>query len=187
MFPKHNDAVLGETRSPLATAAVLGGIDGVKQRLKTGNPAIVLKEAVIKYGDAGKNLVKSYFDCEDHSEFFTDAIACGLSPLIDKLNFFWEGSYVLHDRLDYGFPLRSRVDLINSHFWNRDFKEGAWALHPKAYANKALEKISSALQLPDSAESQALARALEIRDPSGFVLLYQLKEFQRSRESILLV
>ncbi|MEM6753373.1 MAG: hypothetical protein AAF630_10425, partial [Cyanobacteria bacterium P01_C01_bin.38] len=57
--PRKFDAVLGGSTSPIFTSAVLGGIEGVKQRLKSKNVDVrfdALWDA-LNYGEAGLDLI----------------------------------------------------------------------------------------------------------------------------------
>lgn len=57
--PKEYDAILGVQATPPVSAAVLGGLEGVKQRLASTSVAqrvAALKEA-LKYGQAGLAVV----------------------------------------------------------------------------------------------------------------------------------
>ena len=57
--PKEYDAILGVQATPPMSGAVLGGLQGVKQRLASPSVAqrvAALKEA-LKYGQAGLDLV----------------------------------------------------------------------------------------------------------------------------------
>lgn len=57
--PREFDAVLGGSTSPIFTSAVLGGIEGVKQRLKHKNVDVrfdALWDA-LNYGEAGLDLI----------------------------------------------------------------------------------------------------------------------------------
>lgn len=67
--PQKHDAVLGGQNS--IDAAVLGGLEGVKQRLNYNDHAQVTCTLIdaVQYGTAGKTLVKRYFTHPDHSKF----------------------------------------------------------------------------------------------------------------------
>ncbi len=58
--PKDNDAVMGGQNTSLVFNAVLGGIQGVKQRLATGNveQRIAALEEALNYSEAGLDLVR---------------------------------------------------------------------------------------------------------------------------------
>lgn len=57
--PRKYDAVLGGNSPPPIHAAVLGGIEGLQQRLSTGNTRqrIEILASALKYGDAGIDLL----------------------------------------------------------------------------------------------------------------------------------
>ncbi len=57
--PREYDAVLGGNSPPPIYSAVLGGIEGLKRRLETGNTQQQIKSLAdaIKYGDAGIDLL----------------------------------------------------------------------------------------------------------------------------------
>ncbi|TAF04172.1 MAG: formylglycine-generating enzyme family protein, partial [Nostocales cyanobacterium] len=64
--PNEYDAVLSEQTSPLASAAVLGGIEGIKLRLE--NPDVTMKIAALyecsQYGEEGFDLLIQYLNNE---------------------------------------------------------------------------------------------------------------------------
>ena len=57
--PKPYDAVLGGQNQPSEGAAVLGGIQGVKKKLKNSNPQlrIIAVEQALNYKEAGIDLI----------------------------------------------------------------------------------------------------------------------------------
>ncbi len=76
--PYTYDAVLGgQHPNSFATAAILGGLEGVKQRLasdKLNLPTKALKDA-LDYGTEGEALIREYFNHPDHSQFFIRPLA----------------------------------------------------------------------------------------------------------------
>lgn len=62
--PKDTDAVMGGENSTLLSNAILGGIQGVKQRFATGNveQRIAALEEALNYNDAGLDLVRDALD-----------------------------------------------------------------------------------------------------------------------------
>ena len=57
--PREFDAVLGGSTSPIFTSAVLGGIEGVKQRLQSKNVDVKFDALwdALNYGEAGLDLI----------------------------------------------------------------------------------------------------------------------------------
>ena len=57
-YPREYDAVLGGNSPPPVDGVVLGGIEGLKRRLETGNTQqrVDSLDDVVKYGDAGIDL-----------------------------------------------------------------------------------------------------------------------------------
>ena len=57
--PREYDAVLGGEAPPPLSGAVLGGVEGLRQRFKTGNPAqkIEILANALNYQDAGLKLL----------------------------------------------------------------------------------------------------------------------------------
>ncbi len=65
--PREYDAVLGGNSPPPISGAVLGGIEGLKRRLETGNTQqrVDCLADAIKYGDAGIDLLIEALDDEE--------------------------------------------------------------------------------------------------------------------------
>ena len=89
--PQKHDAVLGGQN--LIDAAVLGGLEGVKQRLNYNNQIQVTQALIdaVQYGTTGKALVRQYFTHPDHSKFFFDMVETGYTPAIAEQRFSWYG------------------------------------------------------------------------------------------------
>lgn len=90
--PHSFDAVLGgQYPNAFATTAVLGGLEGVKQRLaydELNLSAKALKDA-IGYGAEGEALIREYFSHPDHSQFFIDLAKAGYTPQISGQKSCW--------------------------------------------------------------------------------------------------
>lgn len=177
---REYDVILGGQNS--CTAAVLGGLEGVKQPLASDNPDkySILIDA-LQYGAKGKALVKQYFNHPDHSRFFIDMVKAGCTPTISERRFSWYGPGVNCDsKKQLQKVIRAtKVDLV----WDSCGKEGAVA-YPAAYSRSKLRSIWLLLQDRENPEAIGLRQGISIclyqAEPLCTLaqnLLSQLKDF----------
>ncbi len=152
--PEKNDAVLGGGYNPLAVAVVLGGIEGVKQRLAAGDTSAL--DDAFSYGDAGCTLIRAFFTHPDHSQFFIDMKQVDRPVRWSEKRFFWSGPCIDCSRKDFLDVVRAtQVDLI----WDEEGKHGL-TIYPSAYSPESIRAGLKALQLETNNESLDTAIAL---------------------------
>ena len=148
--PQKHDAVLGG--QSLIDAAVLGGLEGVKQRLNYNDQAQVTQALIdaVQYGTAGKALVKRYFTHPDHSKFFLDMVKAGYTPEIAEQRFSWYGPFVnCPSRQQFQQVIRkTKVNLV----WDSAGKEG-YIVYPAAYSRSKLMSIRLLMQDRENPEA----------------------------------
>ncbi len=157
--PREYDVTLGG-QNP-CNAAVLGGLEGVKQRL-TSDDIMQSTQALIdavQYGAEGKALVKQHFNHPDHSKFFIDMVRAGYTPTTREQRFSWYGPSVsCSNKLELQQIIRScKVDLV----WDSSGKEGC-VVYPSAYSKAKLLSLWLLMQQRENPESQSLAFAIQI-------------------------
>jgi hypothetical protein len=130
--PHTYDAVLGgQHPNSLATAAILGGLEGVKQRLASDQlnlPTKALKDA-LDYGAKGEALIREYFNHPDHSQFFIDLVKAGYTPQISEQRACWYTVDATTQRELQQIIRLTVVDLA----WDNDGKKG-FVVYPAAYS-----------------------------------------------------
>ena len=157
--PHEHDAVLGGQNS--IDAAVLGGLEGVKQRLNYNDQAQVTQALIdaVQYGTPGKALVKRYFNHPDHSKFFIDMVKAGYTPAIAEQRFSWYGPFInCSNRQQFQQVIRStKVNLV----WDSVGKEG-YIVYPAAYSYRKLLSLKLLLQDRESPEAIGLANDIGV-------------------------
>jgi hypothetical protein len=179
--PQKHDAVLGGQN--LIDAAVLGGLEGVKQRLNYNNQIQVTQALIdaVQYGTTGKALVRQYFTHPDHSKFFINMLKAGYTPEIAEQRFSWYGPFVnCPNRQQFQQIIRrTRVNLV----WDSAGKEGN-IIYPAAYSRSKLLSLWFLMQDKENPEAIDLAgnigiclRQRETLCTLANNLLNQLEEF----------
>lgn len=152
--PQKHDAVLGGQNS--IDAAVLGGLEGVKQRLIYDDPIQTTQALIdaVQYGRDGKALIKDHFRHPDHSKFFIDMVKAGYTPEIAEQRFSWYGPFVnCLNRQQFQQVIRStKVNLV----WDSAGKEGS-IVYPAAYSRSKLLSLKLLMQDKESPEAINLA------------------------------
>jgi len=128
--PDIFDAVLGgQHPNTFATTAVLGGLEGVKQRLaydELNLSAKALKDA-IGYGAEGEALIREYFSHPDHSQFFIDLAKADYTPQISGQRSCWYSINATAQRELQQIIRLTTVDLA----WDNSGK-GGFVVYPVA-------------------------------------------------------
>lgn len=155
--PRDYDVTLGGFNP--CTSAVLGGLEGVKQRLTNGGDECSSLIEALRYGEDGEDLVRNYFNHPDHSQFFIDMVAAGKNPSISEQRLEWFGPSVqVSNKKELQRIIRSTsVDLV----WDNAGKEGA-VIYPAAYSPSKLRHLWLLTHVPEDPEAQSIALGIEI-------------------------
>jgi hypothetical protein len=152
--PNQFDAVL--SNQSLTTTAVLGGIEGVRERYRIANNSQkqqVLVDAV-KYEKEGRSIINWHFDHPDYSKFFVDMVKAGYIPEIEEQRFYWAGpSVICNNKTELQDIIRkTEVNLV----WDNSGKEGC-VVYPAAYTRAKLTSLRLLMEDMENPEARSLA------------------------------
>lgn len=155
---KNTDAVLGGNQT-LTSAAVLGGIEGVKHRIsQIEEPSKENLIEALQYPE-GEEFISQFFQHPDHFKFFVDAVKAGFSPEKRKQRFFWEGFTVSVDSEREFQRLIRATDVYI--IFDTSGKCGKVA-YPAAYSHDVLCELLFLMLDPESIEGKTIQTKLGI-------------------------